>query len=152
MSRRLLVVVLLLAVPLPVLGQSPPNQPTFGTGTTAVVVDVVVRDRKGNPVTDLRKEDFELLEDGVQQEIGDITLVASELPGRAAPPRTSDQFSDSPPAETSGVPRGGETVTALVFERLMPESRQPARRAVPTDIVHFRARVVVTRTDAPHRT
>jgi hypothetical protein len=57
--------------------QSAPPQPgsqTFGTGTTAIVVDVVVRDRKGNPVTDLHKADFELLEDSVPQTLGDLTL------------------------------------------------------------------------------
>ena len=39
------------------------------SGATAVVVDVVVRDNRGNPVTDLRKEEFELIEDGVRQTI-----------------------------------------------------------------------------------
>jgi VWFA-related protein len=57
----------------------PPSQPAFGTATTAVVVDAVVRDRKGNPVTDLQKDDFELFEDGVRQQIADVTIVA---PGR----------------------------------------------------------------------
>ncbi len=61
-----------------VLGaQAPsPAQPHFAAGATAITVDVVVRDRHGKPVTDLKKDDFELLEDGVRQDIGDMTLVA----------------------------------------------------------------------------
>ena len=45
--------------------------------TTAVLVDVVVRDRQGRPVTDLKAEDFELREDGVVQELGSFTRVVA---------------------------------------------------------------------------
>ena len=38
---------------------------TLNEGVTAVLVDVVVRDRRGQPVRDLRAEEFEVLEDGV---------------------------------------------------------------------------------------
>src|SRR5690606_22142612 len=44
--------------------------------TTAVLVDVVVRDRRGRPVTDLTAGDFELREDGTVQEVGSFTRVA----------------------------------------------------------------------------
>src|SRR5688572_21590751 len=44
--------------------------------TTAVLVDVVVRDRQGRPVTDLTAADFELREDGVPQRVGSFTRVA----------------------------------------------------------------------------
>jgi hypothetical protein len=46
--------------------QAPAQTPGsgFATSTTAVVVDVVVRDEKGAPVLDLKPADFELLEDG----------------------------------------------------------------------------------------
>jgi hypothetical protein len=57
---------------------APAPRQTFGAAVAAVVVDAVVRDSKGKPVTNLRKEDFELLEDGVRQEIGDVTVV---MPG-----------------------------------------------------------------------
>ena len=59
--------------------QAPPQQkpaepstqqpPTFRTGADLVRVDVAVIDRKGNPVTSLAAEDFEVEEDGVRQEI-----------------------------------------------------------------------------------
>jgi hypothetical protein len=44
---------------------APAPKQTFGAAVAAVVVDAVVRDSKGKPVTSLRQEDFELLEDGV---------------------------------------------------------------------------------------
>ncbi|HEX6465536.1 MAG TPA: hypothetical protein VFZ98_13835 [Vicinamibacterales bacterium] len=55
-----------------------PQQPDtrFKAATTAVTVDVVVRDPRERPVTDLERGDFQLLEDGVLQQIGDVTLVA----------------------------------------------------------------------------
>src|SRR5688572_17384195 len=52
----------------------------FQVSTTAVVVDVVVRDGKGNPIVDLKPSDFELLEDDVKQRIASVELIA---PGRA---------------------------------------------------------------------
>ena len=52
----------------------------FTTSTTAVVVDVVVRDAKGAPIVDLKPSDFELLEDDAKQKIASVELIA---PGRA---------------------------------------------------------------------
>ena len=48
--------------------QSPP-QPTFRAGVNVIRVDVIVNDDKGNPVTDLTREDFEIVEDGRPQAI-----------------------------------------------------------------------------------
>ena len=45
------------------------QQPLFSSGIDLVDVGVTVLDRDGNLVTDLRAEDFELLEDGRPQEI-----------------------------------------------------------------------------------
>ena len=39
-----------------------------------VPIDVRVVDRRGNPVTDLKKEDFTVVEDGVPQEIAHFTV------------------------------------------------------------------------------
>ena len=48
-----------------------PQQPQYSVHVTSelVLVNVVVRDRKGNLVRDLKKEDFTLLEDGKRQAI-----------------------------------------------------------------------------------
>ena len=45
-------------------GAPVPGRP-FRSGTASVLVDVVVKDKKGAPVTDLRTPEFELLENGV---------------------------------------------------------------------------------------
>ncbi len=62
-------------------GQNPPplppqpQQPTFKLRVDYVEVDVVVTDRQGNLVRDLKKEDFQVLEDGKPQAITTFTLV-----------------------------------------------------------------------------
>lgn len=68
----------------PAAGQQPP---VFRAGTNQVRVDVTVLDRKGDPVTNLTKEDFEVREDGVQQTIDTIKLV--ETSGEAPADDTS---------------------------------------------------------------
>jgi VWFA-related protein len=47
--------------------QQPP--PTIRSRTTLVPVDVRVVDAKGNPVTDLKKDDFTIKEDGIPQDL-----------------------------------------------------------------------------------
>src|ERR1700745_809308 len=49
----------------------PSQQPQYRVRVTSelVLVNVVVRDKKGNLVRDLKKEDFTLLEDGKKQAI-----------------------------------------------------------------------------------
>src|SRR5262245_50987813 len=63
-----------------VTAQSPPpasqtQQPTFKLRVDYVEVDVVVTDRQGNLLRDLRKEDFQVLEDGKAQTITTFSLV-----------------------------------------------------------------------------
>jgi VWFA-related protein len=56
---------------------SPPQEqrPTFRVGANLVRVDVSVVDRHGEPVTDLKQEDFEIREDGVPQAVQTFKLV-----------------------------------------------------------------------------
>ena len=55
-----------------------PDTPTFASGTAQVVLDVVVRDKKGRPVLDVRPEELEVYEQGVQQTVEGFKLVESE--------------------------------------------------------------------------
>ena len=106
-------------------GQEPtpePSSPIFGTGTTAVVVDVVVRDRAGNTVIDLRNEDFELLEDAAPQRI-----VSFESPRGASAVRGAP--GNPAPLPTPSKPIGTPRLVALVFEELGPEARAAAHKA-----------------------
>jgi VWFA-related protein len=120
--------------------QQPQPQPqrapgTLTEGVTAVLVDVVVRDRRGQPVRDLTQEDFAILEDGVPQVVGAFTPVfdgAIAAPTPAAPVAALP----APPAATvagAGGPApavaAGPLVTALVFHGLSPEGRRRAVRA-----------------------
>jgi len=119
----LLLLVLTAAIP---LAQGPdPTQPRLvGTPVTAVVVDVVVRDRQGVVVTDLDAEGVEVLEDGVRQ-----TVVLFEAPrGRRAPATSADP---GMPASRPGssTPTGAPRLVALVFEELGPEARAAAHKA-----------------------
>ena len=64
--------------PAPASSQPPPPSPqgpTFRVRVDYVEVDVVVTDRDGNLVRDLKKEDFQVLEDGKPQTISAFTLV-----------------------------------------------------------------------------
>ena len=57
----------------PTQGQQP-QRPTFTSQVDLVTLDVIVRDKRGQFVPDLKIEDFEVLEDGVEQTITDHRL------------------------------------------------------------------------------
>ena len=73
--------------------QTPPPQgedqrpPVFTTRVDLVMTDVIVRDNKGQFVADLKKEDFEVYEDNVKQNIVSFTLThGGRIFNVAAPP------------------------------------------------------------------
>ena len=65
------------------------DQPTFRTDINFVRVDVIVSDKQGNPIHDLRQQDFEVTEDGKPQSIQTFKLInVSENAGVGSdPPR-----------------------------------------------------------------
>ena len=86
-------------------GQEPqgqtPQGPTFRGGINFVRVDVIVDDRKDQPVTNLTQEDFEVLEDGKPQSVEQFSLV--KVDGNPRP-------GDPPPREIRN--RGDEELIA----------------------------------------
>ncbi len=58
----------------PPAGDEQPAQPTFRADINFVRVDVIVTDKKGEPITDLKPEDFEVREDGDPQDIESFKL------------------------------------------------------------------------------
>src|SRR5215213_6854706 len=78
-------------------GQDP--QAVFRAGVNFVRVDVIVTDRKEAPVTNLSKEDFEVVEDGKVQPIEQFRLIkvdGTQKPGDPLPrqirSRDDEQF------------------------------------------------------------
>jgi VWFA-related protein len=72
-----------------ILSAQAPQQPTFRVQVDAIEIDASVTDARGNVVTDLTREDFEILEDGKPQTITsfglvNIPLVRAERPLFAA--------------------------------------------------------------------
>ena len=63
----------LLAQTLPPQGAQ--EKPTFTVQIDLVTADAIVRDGKGQFVPDLTKDDFEVYEDGVRQDLATMTLV-----------------------------------------------------------------------------
>src|SRR5687768_9016377 len=96
--------------------QQPQRAPgTLTEGVTAVLVDVVVRDRRGQPVRDLTAADFQILEDGVPQSVGAFTAFMDAKPVAPAATAAAPVPSASP---AGGAPAPDERplVTALVFD------------------------------------
>ncbi len=72
-----------------------PDQPTFKVAVTMVTTDVIVRDDDGQFVADLKREDFEVLEDGQPQTIESFVLVHGG--------RTFDVVAPTAPAPQEGI-------------------------------------------------
>jgi VWFA-related protein len=80
----------------------PPQPPTFKVQVDYVEVDVVVTDRQGNHLRDLKKEDFQVLEDGKAQTISvfthvDIPVERADRPLFAASPIEPDVKTNEKP-------------------------------------------------------
>ena len=121
----MLIAVLLSAAALAASPQQPPRSeaaPVFPSGTQAVVLDVVARDRRGRTVSDLRPEEIEVLEEGKPRPIIGFRFVErTPLPPPAAPGAPT-------PAPAAEAPRHSMLVT-LVFDALDQQGRVFARDA-----------------------
>jgi VWFA-related protein len=79
--------------------------PTYEVLSNMVVVDVTVRDRKGNLVGDLTKDDFKVYEDNVPQQI--VTFALENIPVGPPPtpaPSVPSVAADAPAATTTPKP------------------------------------------------
>jgi VWFA-related protein len=73
--------------PAPPAPASPEQTPSFPAQVEQVVVDVVVTDKKGNPVQGLTKNDLMVSEDGTRQTIASFeAVVLPDQPSAAPPP------------------------------------------------------------------
>src|SRR4051794_39026653 len=60
--------------PAPARPDAPQESPVFRVTIDAVTTDVIVKDERGVFVPDLAKDEFEIYEDGVKQEIASMTM------------------------------------------------------------------------------
>lgn len=102
--------------------------PTLRATTDAILVDLVVRDKRGRPVRDLKIDEIEIFEDGKKQEIISFTPIergALALPGGPGIVRETES---RVPKAAWDQPRQINLVT-LVFEGLGPDGRKLGREA-----------------------
>ncbi len=123
-------------------GQTPvpekPQVPAIRTGITMVPIDVRVLDREGKPVTDLKQEDFIVLEDNVRQKIEHFS--ATGLTPETPTPGARPQFRRPNDPETAprnqrifllvlgrgrlqAPTKGMDALIGLVRERLLPQDQ-----------------------------
>jgi VWFA-related protein len=77
--------------------EPPAVPPTFTAEAELVTVDVLVVDGHGKPISDLKREDFRVLEDGEPQVLTAFEAVEAKLPPlepreRVAPPPSASRF------------------------------------------------------------
>ena len=122
--------------------------PVFRTGTTAVLLDIVVRDKRGRPIRDLRQDEITVLEDGAPREVKSFRLdrgrarrrrpVHARLgrrPARSAAPGHARLAGLRPPGPER--PQAGAEGGAGLLEEAAPDravgggvlARQPAAHA-----------------------
>jgi VWFA-related protein len=96
-----------------------PSTPTFTTGTATVVLDVVVRDKKGRPVLDLQPEELQVFEEGTLQKVEAFKRIEAEA---VAVPGT-------PPAAAAPDAARQINLVTMVFDQLGETGRRQAQRA-----------------------
>jgi VWFA-related protein len=78
------------------LPQDSPSPMVLRTNTRLVVVDVVATDNKGNPIPDLKAEDFAVLEDGKPQKISAFSFKQHNKATQVAGGAAGGGFSNAP--------------------------------------------------------
>src|SRR5262245_5794694 len=112
--------------------------PTVRIGSEEVLLDVVARDKKGRPVTDLKADQIEVYEDGVKQQINSFRKVEKTdlIEGAGASNNMAGNAAGNAAGNTTGNAVGNAVdplrqinLVTMVFERLNNEGRLLARDA-----------------------
>ena len=124
MKRAFLIPILVVALGVGARAQTQTAPPTFGTGTQAVLLDIVAKDGDGRSVPDLRADEVQLFEDGSRCAIESFRLVRSAAPvlpaaKTAPPPATAAALSAAAPSQAN--------LVVLLFDKL-PSTLAPAAR------------------------
>lgn len=131
-------------IALAVLAQAaaqPQRPPVIRSGVNLVTTDVHVQDARGQFVADLRKDDFEVFEDGVKQDLAMFVLTHGGRVFNETPPpsATAPEGLLLPPARPPG-DRSGRVFLIFVDDfhidaRLTPRVRDLLKQ-VAADLVH----------------
>jgi VWFA-related protein len=103
--------------------------------SSEVVLDVLVRDKRGNAITDLNNDDFEVYEDGIKQSLESFKLIIRrptdkliKNPG-SEPTKDASSRTGLIPVERRENLDLGVNIVALVFDRLSQDARSRAYNA-----------------------
>src|SRR5207249_5069978 len=115
LSLLVLIAFLLAAIPIHSQDKKPnksDDQDVIKVTSNLVSLDVIVKDKKGKPVTDLKAEDFTVAENGVPQKIEffDSTLTSLGVTGQSTNPVVT---TEPQPRTPTGFPRN---IIALVLD------------------------------------
>jgi VWFA-related protein len=114
-------------------GQAPPAAPdaTFRSGAQEVLLDVVVRDKKGQRVTNLEPSDLEVYDNGVKRQITSFKLVEGGTTAITPEEKTgATTVTAAVPVQQKHVnPLAQIRLVTLIFNRLDLNSRALARKA-----------------------
>src|SRR5258706_11125777 len=99
----------------------PHSTPAIRATTELVLVNVVARDKKGNLVRDLKREDFTVLEDGQKQQVSSFdfeNIDEMALAGQTARTTTGNEAASNaaaPPAQPSPTMDAGDRRLIFLF-------------------------------------
>ena len=107
--------------------QPTPQRPqaTFETQSTIVLLDVVVRDKKGRPVRDLRPEELQVFENGQRRELTSFRLVEGQVSEERVAQATASGLQPDPNRQVS--------LVTMVFDKLM-DGRQLSQQSFEREV------------------
>jgi VWFA-related protein len=112
----------------PIFSQQPQDsQAVIRTGVAEVLLDIVVRDRRGRIVRNLKPEDLEIYENGVRQEVRAFRLAGVER-RRTERSEQSQKSATPAPAAARPMPLRSVNLLCFVFHNLDPVNRTRALR------------------------
>ncbi len=120
---KLLIPILILAAAAPPAMPQQQQQPTVKTNVDEVLLDLIVRDKKGKPITDLKPEDITVTDNGAKQALLSFRLV-----------RGSEAVSATG-ATTPLDPLRQIRLVTLAFEPIAAPDQRKVARAAAIDLI-----------------
>lgn len=100
------------------------DEPVFRSDVGLVQLSVIARDQQGKPVADLRRDEFQVREDGAPQNIR-LFLATVEKAGESAAPRQPDVYTNRDARNATTDPHSGYSI--LLLDNLNTDFGDPFR-------------------------